>query len=304
MSGSRSGFERSDGYLLDVFPELCEGAGTRRFGLSEEQKALFERDGFLGPIRVLDDEQVAELGRRVDDLMGRARELEPMLYEVELAWQERPDDVVFHCLGGWRIDEWMHDIIRHPAVTVPAADCLGVERLRFWHDQIFAKPAGHPGVVPWHQDYSYWQRTAPAAHITVHIALDRADLDNGCIQYIPGSQGWGLFDTVDFGGDMDAFAQLLPEERRAEFAPVPMRLEPGEAVLHHSHVVHGSYGNGSDRPRRALVLNYMADGVRSQSNEPLLRGTPPVPVGKAVGGDFFPLVLDRRALLEGPGLGD
>ena len=282
----------------------AEAGGLRRFQLTAEQRAAFARDGFVGPIPVMDHAQIAELGRRVDDLMERTHELEPLLYEVERAWKQRPEEVVFHCLGGWRVDEWLHDLIWHPAVTVPAAQCLETDRLRFWHDQVFAKPAGHPGVVPWHQDYSYWQRTAPAAHITVHIALDHADLDNGCLQYVPGSHEWGLFESVDFGGDMDSFARRLPVELAEAFEPRPMRLAAGEAVLHHSHTVHGSLGNGSERPRRALVLNYMADGVRSQSNEPLLRGTTPIPAGEAVGGVFFPLVLDRRKPRASAGLGD
>lgn len=63
-----------------------------------------------------------------------------------------------------------------------------MERLRFWHDQVFAKPPRHPGVVPWHQDYAYWTRTEPACHITLNLLLDDADEENGCLQFVPGSQ--------------------------------------------------------------------------------------------------------------------
>jgi hypothetical protein len=95
---------------------------------------------------------------------------------------------------------------------------------------------------------------------------------------------------------MDAFARALPEERRAVFRPVPARLRRGEAVIHHSHVVHGSWANGSDRPRRAAVLNYMAPDTRSKGAEPLLRGVPPIAPGRVIDGDWFPIVLDLSLL--------
>ena len=47
--------------------------------------------------------------------------------------------------------------------------------------QAFVKPAAAGAVVQWHQDYSYWDRTGPMAHLTVHIALDDQTADNGAL---------------------------------------------------------------------------------------------------------------------------
>ena len=63
---------------------------------------------------------------------------------------------------------------------MPASQLLGGP-VRFWHDQLFCKPAHHGGVVAWHQDYSYWTRTEPMSHLTCWIALDDSDRDNGCL---------------------------------------------------------------------------------------------------------------------------
>ena len=103
------------------------------------------------------------------------------LYEVEAAYLERPDEVTFHFLGAWLVDEWFHDLIFSPQITVPISQLLGSSRVRFWHDQVFYKPPRHPGVVPWHQDYSYWTRALPPNHITINILLDDATLENGCL---------------------------------------------------------------------------------------------------------------------------
>src|SRR5256885_674880 len=79
--------------------------------------------------------------------------------------------VLFHALGAWRITPGFHDLLWNPAFTVPASQLLG-GAVRFWHDQLFCKPAHHGGVVAWHQDYSYWTRTQPLAHLTCWIGLD------------------------------------------------------------------------------------------------------------------------------------
>jgi hypothetical protein len=54
-------------------------------------------------------------------------------------------------------------------------------------------------------------------------------------------------------------------------------------------MVHGSFENLSDRPRRDAVINVFRDGVRSASDPPLLQGVPPIPAGEAIRGQFFPL---------------
>jgi hypothetical protein len=57
-------------------------------------------------------------------------------------------------------------------------------------------------------------------------------------------------------------------------------------------MVHGSFENKTDRPRRAIVINVFADGVCSASDEPLLDGVPVIPSGIKIEGQFFPLLFD------------
>lgn len=266
------------------------------FALPAAAVARFDRDGFCGPVPILDAVGVDRLRDALERLLPRLKEFEDRLYEVEVAWSERPDEVVCHFLGGWRVEPELARLMRDPAITVPCAQVLGVRRLRFWHDQVFHKPPRHPGVVPWHQDYSYWQRTAPARHVTLNLMLDDADEDNGCLCFVPGSHRWGLLPPQPFDADLDAIQGALTAEQRAAFRPVPVPLRAGEATLHHSHVLHGSGPNRSDRPRRALVFNYMAADTRvADGSAPLLRGVPPLPAGAIVDGEHFPIVLDLDA---------
>lgn len=83
---------------------------------------------------------------------------------------------------------------------------------------------------------------------------------------------------------------MLSDEQKADFQPVPIELKAGEATFHHPLMVHGSYENKTDRPRRAMVLNVVRDGVASYSDEALLHGVPPIPKGRKLEGRFFPLL--------------
>jgi ectoine hydroxylase-related dioxygenase (phytanoyl-CoA dioxygenase family) len=174
-------------------------------------------------------------------------------------------------------------------VTVPARQLLGGP-VRFWHDQLFVKPAKDGGIVAWHQDYSYWTRTKPVSHLTCWIGLDDSTIENGCVHYVPGSHKWELLPRGSLAGDMDAIKERLNEDQRSRFAPVPIELRAGEASFHHPMMIHGSFENRSSRPRRAAVINMFRDGVISNSNEPLLSGIPVIPKGKKLDGRFFPLL--------------
>jgi ectoine hydroxylase-related dioxygenase (phytanoyl-CoA dioxygenase family) len=194
--------------------------------------------------------------------------------------------------GAWLVDEVFHDILYSPRLTVPLCQLLGTDAVRFFHDQVFYKPARHGGIVAWHQDYSYWTRTTPVGHITCFLCLDDATLENGCLHVVPGSQKWNLLPKVDLMGkteDMESIKSVLSEEQKAQFKPTPIFLKAGECSFHHCLTLHGSYPNKSDRARRSVVLNFMKPETKSASDQPLMPGAAPVQAGQVVDGDFFPI---------------
>ena len=264
------------------------GPGTR---ITDEQVAFFHTNGYLAPVRILDDRQIEVLRDELVTLMDPSHPSHALFHEFHSNESTNPETVLFHALGAWRISEAFHDLLWNSAFVTPAAQLLGGP-VRFWHDQLFCKPPRHGGVVAWHQDYSYWTRTQPMAHLTCWIALDDATVENGCLQYVPGSHRWSLLPITGLAGGMEAIKGVLTEEQQSQFRPVAIELGKGEASFHHPLMVHGSSENRSNRPRRGAVLNVVRDGVRSATDEPLLQGIPPVPAGSPLGGQFFPLLGD------------
>lgn len=265
-----------------------------RFELRDDQVAQFRRDGFLPGVPLLDARQIDALRGELAEFLRPDHAGRELWYEYHSNESTDPDTVLFHALGAWRLRPGMHDLLWHGALLAPAAQLLG-GAVRFWHDQLFCKPARHGGVVAWHQDYSYWTRTKPLAHLTCWIGLDDATVENGCVHYVPGSHEWSLLPKTVLAGGMEAIGEILePAQRDALANPVPCELCAGEAVFHHPLTLHGSFANRSDRPRRAVVINLVRDGVTSDADEPLLTGVPPIPRGEPLGGQFFPLLRPAR----------
>jgi ectoine hydroxylase-related dioxygenase (phytanoyl-CoA dioxygenase family) len=276
--------------LSEVHEPLGALGDWQGASLTSDQTAFFHENGYLAGVRILSDEQVEVLRAEAERLMDPAHPDHNLFYEFHSNESASAGSALFHALGHWRIEPGFHDVLWHPAFVGPASQLLD-GRVRFWHDQLFSKPPRHGGVVAWHQDYSYWTRTQPMQHLTCWIGLDDSTQDNGCLWYVPGSHRWPLLPITGLAGDMDEIRTVLSQEQKAAFRPVPIELKKGEASFHHPLMVHGSYENRTDRPRRAAVVNVFRDGTRSASDGELLAGVPPIPAGEAMGGRFFPLLL-------------
>lgn len=270
--------------------DLFAANDFERYQLTEEQVGFYEENGYLAGVKVLNEQQLDALRGELAELVDPAHPGHELFYEFNANESADPSKILFHALGAWRIKPALHDLLWHPAFVVPAAQLLG-GAVRFWHDQIFYKPARHGGVVIWHQDYSYWTRTTPVAHISCWIGLDDSTRANGCVHYVPGSHRWPLLPRAGFANHMDAIIDALAPEQRADFKPVPIELKAGECSFHHSFMVHGSYANETAIPRRAVVINAFRDGVVSASDAPLLEGVPVIASGQKIEGQFFPLLL-------------
>ncbi len=276
-----------------LFSEPTSEGEWDQYRLTDEQVDFFHEHGYLSGIKILENSQIEQLRTELQDLVNPDYPGNKLFHEYHSNESTDPNKIVFHALGHWRIKPGFHDVLWSPRFRMAAKQLLG-GGVRFWHDQLFCKPANHGGNVAWHQDYSYWTRTGPMAHLTCWVGLDDADQSNGCLQYIPGSHRWGLLDKPELAGDMDGLTQFLtPEQKEQLKHPVFAEMKAGYGTFHHPLMVHGSAANTSSRSRRAFVLNVFREGTTSLSNDPPLQGVPVIPKGKKMQGDFFPLLMSE-----------
>jgi ectoine hydroxylase-related dioxygenase (phytanoyl-CoA dioxygenase family) len=261
------------------------------YKLSKEQIAFFHENGYLAGVKMLDEDQIAQIRIELAEIMDPQHPGHSLFYEFHSNESTDINTILFHALGAWRITPGFHDVLWNPRFVMAASQLLGDKPLRFWHDQLFYKPAKKGGVVAWHQDYSYWTRTKPMAHITCWCGLDDSTEANGCLQYVPGSHLWGLLNKPSLAGDLMGIMDYLNPWQQERFKPIPVETKAGEAIFHHPLALHGSGENKSQQPRRAFVINAIADGVRSDTDESLLQGVPIITHGQPIEGQFFPLLF-------------
>ena len=156
---------------------------------------------------------------------------------------------------------YISDLVRSPVIVDAVELILGPDILA-WGSSLFLKPPRSPGFVSWHQDLTYWGLNNDK-EVSVWIALGPAYKDNGCMRFVPGSHKAGQIDHIDTVDD----ANILTRGQNAdvevkEDETVYVELDPGQASLHHGHLLHASGPNNTDQPRIGLVVNYISTDVK------------------------------------------
>ena len=142
---------RSHAPVSDLFDGQSSPGERAACSLSDEQIEFYSENGYLAGVRILTDEQVSALCKELNEIADPDHPAHHLFYEFHSNESADPGSVLFHALGAWRIKPGLHDLLWNPRFTIPASQLLG-GAVRFWHDQIFSKPARHGGVVAWHQD--------------------------------------------------------------------------------------------------------------------------------------------------------
>jgi non-heme Fe2+,alpha-ketoglutarate-dependent halogenase len=213
--------------------------------LTQDQIDRYRQDGYVTPVPAISAERAGALKSRYDTLRALGET------EATATLRSKPHLVL----------PWLYDLVLDPAVTEPVSAILGPNLLA-WGSSFFAKPAGDPGYVTWHQDANYWG-LEPHEVLTAWIAFSPSRRENGCMRMIPGSQDAGALDHRDtFAKDNLLTRGQEVAVKVDEALAVDIILEPGEMSLHHVGIVHGSEANISAIPRIGFAIRYIASHVR------------------------------------------
>jgi ectoine hydroxylase-related dioxygenase (phytanoyl-CoA dioxygenase family) len=132
-----------------------------------------------------------------------------------------------------------------------------------FHSKLMQKEPRVGGAWEWHQDYGYWYKNQfmfPDQLISVMVALTEATRENGCLQVIRGSHKLGRVNH-GFAGEQVGADMVFVDNALKTMDLVYSELQPGDALIFHSNLLHRSEANLSDRPRWSLISCYC-----SQSN--------------------------------------
>jgi ectoine hydroxylase-related dioxygenase (phytanoyl-CoA dioxygenase family) len=153
----------------------------------------------------------------------------------------------------WTQDETAKEFVFSRRLAKIAADLMGVEGVRLYHDQaLYKEPGG--GITPWHADQFYWPLASPKT-VTVWIPLQATPMAMGPLAFAEKSQ------SVEIGRDLeisDESEQVLADElTRQNFRVHDTPFDLGEVSFHAGWTFHRAGPNVSDVPRRVMTMIYM-----------------------------------------------
>ena len=194
-----------------------------------------------------------------------------------------------------RNDDFRAFVFESPAAAI-AASLMGGEHVNLFKDHLFVKEAGAAAPTPWHQDLPYWC-VAGDKVLSLWIALESVDRDNGAVQFVRGSHRWNkVFDIEDFGAvgtQRKAGLEKVPDIDAAPpgaYDIVSYDLAPGDCVAFHALTLHGAPGNSTARRRAGYSVRFGGDDT-TYDPHPAASKTfkdPGIVPGAPLGGEVFP----------------
>src|SRR6056297_1686992 len=217
--------------------------------LSTDDIRRWNCTGYLGPLDVYDGEEILRIRGYFDRLLGDALAAGKDSYSISSAHLKHAR---------------VRQMLEHPRIVAYVSDLLG-EDVVGWGAHFFCKLPGDGKRVDWHQDCSYWPLT-PTKAVTVWLAIDDADLENGGMEVVLGSHTHGLidFETSDAESGNVLDQSVRDPERYGTILHTP--IAAGQISIHSDLLIHGSAPNQSDRRRCGLTLRYCPADVTAYLN--------------------------------------
>jgi len=240
--------------------------------LDPESLACYRRDGFLLVRSMLPASQLERWSSRFEELaLEAAARPEGMVVmrDAMIARGAVTPATPLHAINkllSFEDDPVLFEYAESPELLAVVRSLVG-PRLRTISTNVFNKPPGVDGRHPLHQDLRYFALRPADAIVAAWTAIDPCRRENGCLAVIPGSHRGPLrehgspdWDYVNRG----FFAAEVPDAS----ARVHVEMEPGDTLLFHPLLVHGSGRNKSQGFRRAISVHYASADCQRPDAEP------------------------------------
>jgi ectoine hydroxylase-related dioxygenase (phytanoyl-CoA dioxygenase family) len=227
--------------------------------IGSEEVGFFQENGYLQIPGFFSKEEIAELGNALDKTVDEKRE------RILGGGRETDDD--YNRVFNQMVNLWVDcENIRRYSFDARLAEVARkiskCKRLVIYHDHGLIKPGGEQSkATNWHQDAPYWPMEQVGA-LSAWIAVDDVTVDNGCMQFIPGSHKYGRLAPVALSTEGASVLKDIEEtDIEVEIEPVVMDMEAGGVTFHHGCTFHYATPNRTRSPRRALAIIYIPEYV-------------------------------------------
>jgi ectoine hydroxylase-related dioxygenase (phytanoyl-CoA dioxygenase family) len=221
--------------------------------LSEDQIKSFNRDGYVIIKNFLsrqetdklyttaiEDSSISKNALDLNDLSGKKTKLS--------LWFTPGNDVFGYLIRSERMLKAVARLIDSDAPVC------------HYHSKLMQKEPRVGGAWEWHQDYGYWYKNQfvfPDQLLSVMVALTKATKENGCLQIIRGSHKMGKLNH-GFSGEQVGADMVMVNNALRTMELVYCEIDPGDALIFHSNLLHRSEANLSPDPRWSIISVYNA----------------------------------------------
>ncbi len=271
---------------LSALPDLSEA-----YPISEEQRAQYQRDGHIVIRNLASADEVAAYRPHISRVVEEGSRHYKPLHE-----RNTYGKAFLQITNLWKRDENVARFVLARRFAQVAADLMGVDGVRLYHDQALYKEA-HGGHTPWHQDQFYWPLDTDNT-ITLWMPLVDVSVTMGPVTFASGSHTGGFLGHMAISDEsQDRYDDFVKERG---YPQVNTAMKAGDATFHSGWTLHWAPGNDTDQTREVMTIIYYADGTRilqNPDNENRLTDLrvwhPGVQPGEPAVSDLNPLLYQR-----------
>jgi len=227
---------------------------TSDYPLTTEHLARFHHDGHILLRGVASPQEMAAYRPAILN----ARDL----YGAEatpLAQRDTYGKAFLKGMNLWPKDDNVRKFVLARRFAHIAAELLGVDGVRVYHDQALLKEPGG-GITPWHQDQHYWPLVTDHT-LTLWMPLVDVTPEMGTMHFASRSHVAGYLGDLPIGDESEAKLEQFVREHGYTKAP-GVAMAAGDATFHYGWTLHGAPGNASTRNREVMTIIYYPDGTR------------------------------------------
>lgn len=227
---------------------------------TQASKSQFESDGFLVIRNFLPSDEFDTLTQNIDRFI---RDIVPGLASQYAFYDDRTRPETLKQLSHMDCDSFFAEYKSHSRWLETARELLG-EEVVVQGTEWFNKPPDTNHVTPPHQDNYYFCLTPPRV-LTMWLALEPIDEENGCLRYIRGSHADGLrpHNRTTTLGFSQGLADFGPHDTDREVAIIA---QPNDLLIHHGQTIHRADANqSSTRHRRSFAM--VVRGISCQRDD-------------------------------------
>jgi ectoine hydroxylase-related dioxygenase (phytanoyl-CoA dioxygenase family) len=150
----------------------------------------------------------------------------------------------------WRTSRVVEEFIRSRRLAQIAADLMGCDRVRLYHDQALCKEAGG-GITPWHVDQHYWPLSTDRT-ITAWVPLQAVPAELGPLAFAVGSQQMLSGRHLEISDESERHIGMTLKDCPTVETPFDL----GEVSFHSGWTFHRAGANQTQYIRHVMTVIY------------------------------------------------